>query len=100
MKNKRCSDLDSIKFLAIFLIYTTHFIADYKPELLDFWNNYPTKLVLGGITGKFGVALFGVLLGYFAYIGNKKKTLLVYSIKRYGYFVFVGMFINLIYCIY
>lgn len=46
-----------------------------------------------------GVAFFGVLLGYFAYICEKKWTLAMYSLKRYGYFVFVGFFINTIYSI-
>lgn len=99
MIKNRNPELDTLKFLAIFLIYTTHFIANFNPEIFVLWDKYPSKIILSGLTGKLGVAVFGILLGYFGYFSGKKKSLIVYSIKRYGYFVFVGLFINTLCCI-
>ena len=96
----RNNELDTVKFFAILVIYTSHFVDTFCPDKAYLWHTMPTSIILSGITGKLGVAIFGVLLGYFAYIANKRLTLLEYSINRYGYFVFVGLFINIIYCTY
>lgn len=95
----RNNELDTIKFLAVFLVYTTHFLSHFHPEYFKYWTTFPTKAFLCGITGKLGVAFFGVLLGHFGYIGGRKRSLTAYSLKRYGYFVFVGLFINTLYCV-
>lgn len=62
MKKEECKirnfELDSIKFLAIFLVYTTHFIADFNPDIFSLWTTYPTKIVLGGGVGEIGCSLF------------------------------------------
>ncbi|MCI6227188.1 MAG: hypothetical protein PUD70_04165 [Firmicutes bacterium] len=95
----RNTELDTIKLFAALLVYTTHFISHFQPEYFKYWITFPTKAVLCGITGKLGVAFFGVLLGYFAYIGESKRSLIAYTLKRYGYFVFVGLFVNTLYCV-
>lgn len=95
---KRAYELDTLKFFAIFLVFTTHFIS--------FWNygvyskmyiETPTKYLFLGLTGKLGVAILAVLCGYFSYTGDTNKSFLYYTIKRYGYFFFCGLFINTIY---
>lgn len=95
MIKQRERELDSLKFIAIFIIYSLHFINEFRPIYFEFiYNQYPMKIISSGITGKMCVALFGVLLGYFAYNYGKNKSFLEYSIKRYGYFVWVGLIIN------
>lgn len=100
-KNERDSVLDTFKFLAMFIIYTTHFIAKYNREVFRIWREYPTALLLRGVTGKFGVAIFAVILGYLAYKGgnHSKKSLLIYGTKRYLYFFICALFINTVYTI-
>jgi len=98
MKKERYGELDTLKFILIFLIYTFHFISDFKPEYLEYiYSTYPISIITYGITGKLCTAVFGVLLGYFAYNSSKNKSFVEYSIKRYGYFVWVGLFINVIF---
>ncbi len=94
--NDRERYLDTIKLLAAFWVYTTHFIATFNSDLFRYWSNKPTYYLLGGVTGKLAVAMFAVVLGYLASASGKrnKKN---YIIKRYMYFVIAGFFINMCY---
>jgi hypothetical protein len=67
--------------------------------LFALWTEFPTSLFLRGITGKFAVAIFGILLGYLAYLqGQKRKrTILHYALKRYIYFLICALIVNFIY---
>lgn len=87
---------DTIKLFAIFVIFTTHFLADFHDEYLDMWTTLPTSILLRGVTGKFGVAIFSVILGYFAF-RSSERNIAKYTIKRYVYFVLCGLFINAVY---
>lgn len=75
---KREGWIDSCRFFAIFVIMATHFLADLLPDALGLWEKMPTRLLLGGLTGKFSVAFFFVLLGYFA---SAPKP---FSLREYG----------------
>lgn len=56
-------------------------------------------LILNGVTGKFAVTLFGVILGYFAF-ASKEENASRYIVKRYAYFAISGLFINSVYAIF
>ena len=83
--HKREAWIDACRFFAIFVIMTTHFLAMFKPDALLLWERMPTRLLLGGLTGKFSVAFFFVLLGYFACAPRAfdAKGLLLYALRRY-----------------
>lgn len=95
---KREGYLDSLKIMAIFIIYATHFISQFHKEYFFLWSEMPSRIVFGGLTGKFGVALFGVILGYLAY-KSSETNIAKYSIKRYIYFVLCGLFVNTLYAV-
>lgn len=90
MQNRK-QYMDGVKGIAILLVYTTHFIADWNYDYFRFWDNFFIK----GLSGKLGVAFFCVVLGYFA--RKSKKDLEESIIKRYLYFFSCGLLINLMY---
>lgn len=96
--SQRVGYFDTLRFLAMLIIYVTHFIAKFCPDYFVFWKTMPTSILLYDITGKFGVVLFGVLLGYFAYL-NKDNNSTRYIVKRYSFFAFSGLLINLVYAL-
>ena len=94
---RRLQYFDTIRFAATMWIFIVHFIADFRPSLFRFWTDFPTALILGGITGKFAVAILAVLLGYFAYLkGTQKKELHLMIASRYISFLAMGIVINVI----
>lgn len=82
--------IDACRFYAILVIMVTHFLAMFLPAALALWEEPPASLLLGGLTGKFSVAFFFVLLGYFA--GRPRAFRLrdfgLYALRRYGQFSF------------
>ena len=97
MNNKtRIRYLDTLKLLAIFVVFATHFINRFNEDYFQLWHQAPTSWVLNGVTGKLGVAIFAVILGYFAY-KSKEPNVTKYVIKRYIYFLLCALFINSIY---
>lgn len=91
---------DTIKFFAILWVYLVHFISYYCSSLFSYWRTAPTSWVLFGVTGKLAVAMFSVILGYFAYLsGTKGGSLSNFTIKRYISFFITGLFINTLYAI-
>lgn len=95
-KNERIRYIDTMKLLAIFVVFATHFINRFNDSYFELWHKAPTSWVLNGVTGKLGVAVFAVILGYFAY-KSREKNVAKYIIKRYIYFVLCAFFINIIY---
>ena len=83
--HKREAWIDACRFFAIFVIMSTHFLAMFLPDALLLWERMPTRLLLGGLTGKFSVAFFFVLLGYFACAPKALdlRGLLRYALRRY-----------------
>ena len=77
---KRAEWIDSCRFFAIFVIMVTHFLGKVSPAALELWEIPPSSWLLYGLTGKFSVAFFFVLLGYFA---SKPATFSFSSISRY-----------------
>ena len=89
---------DTIRFLACFWVFTTHFIARFDSGLFRFWNTLPTSLLLKGMSGKLAVAVFAVLLGYFSARGGcREKSTLRYLADRYLYFFASGLVVNSLY---
>ncbi|MBQ2961310.1 MAG: acyltransferase family protein [Oscillospiraceae bacterium] len=87
---KRTLWVDSCRFFAIFVIMCTHFLAEFYPQALLLWEEGLSSWLLYGLTGKFSVAFFFVLLGYFASRASNFKLpeLLRYSLRRYIHFAF------------
>ena len=97
MNNKRVLHYDAIKFICIMWIFFTHFIDEFRPELFSYWHEGWTKWILMGVTGKAATAMFAVILGYFAFFSAKKgEHLLALVIKRYIFFVVIGLAANTI----
>ncbi len=98
---KREGWIDSCRFFAIFVIITTHFLADLLPEALLLWEKMPSRLLLGGLTGKFSVAFFFVLLGYFASSPRRftASDFFSYALRRYLQFAFFVLVTEVIYLI-
>ncbi len=90
---KRKPHIDSLKCFAIFIIFLTHFVTHFNSPYTRFWFTMPTSLFMRGLTGKFGVAILGVCLGYFAY-NSKARNASIYLIRRYFYFLISGLFVN------
>lgn len=93
---QRIRYLDTLKLFAIFIVFATHFIFRFHYAYLSFWHQSPTSWILHGVTGKLGVAVFSVILGFFAY-KSKESNVTKYVIKRYIYFLLCGLFINSVY---
>ena len=89
---------DTIKLLAIFVVFLTHFVASFNEDYFSYWKEPPTSYLLWGVSGKFGVVVFSVILGYFAY-RSSEKSIAKYTLKRYVYFVLCGLFINSVYAV-
>ena len=87
---KREQWIDACRFFAIFVIMVTHFLATFRPEALALWERMPSRLLLGGLTGKMSVAFFFVVLGYFASAPRifDSRAFLKYTVRRYGQFAF------------
>ena len=94
--NTRIKYLDTLKLLAIFIVFVTHFINRFNDDYFSLWHTAPTSWLLNGVSGKLGVAIFAVILGYFAY-RSKENNITKYVIKRYIYFFLCALFINSIY---
>lgn len=91
--------LDTLKFISILLVFIGHFIGYYNGNYNSFWNTAPTQCILASFTAKMGVAFFAVILGYLSY-KKRKDTFFEYCVRRYSYFFFVGLFINIVFVFY
>lgn len=88
-----------MKLFAIFIVFVTHFINRFDDSYFELWHQGPTSWILNGVTGKFGVAVFSVALGYFAF-RSREQNISRYVIKRYIYFVICALFINTLYAVF
>lgn len=89
---------DSLRLISFFIVYATHFIVYFNSPYASLWTTPPTSYILYGVSGKLGVAIFAVLLGYFAYL-SKDTDFTHYALKRYSFFVLSGLVINTAYMI-
>ena len=93
ISNQRKIYIDGLKCVAIFIVFLTHFVTYFESAYLRLWSEPPVAYLLRGMTGKFGVAILAVCLGYFAY-GSREKNASIYIVRRYFYFFISGLFIN------
>lgn len=96
--SSRMNYFDSLRLIAMIIIFVTHFIGDFHTAYFSLWREFPTVILLKGVSGKLAVALFGILLGYFAFL-TKDKSFTHYVIKRYAFFAISGFIINLLFAI-
>jgi len=94
MRNKT---FDSLKYYAIFLVIIGHFFNYCGVAAPDWVNVFPLSFLLREFSGRTGVLMFGVIMGYFAFRSGKKKEFIPYVLKRYLYFVLWGFVINSLY---
>ena len=101
ISKERNRAFDSLKLFAAFIVYTGHFWSQYGISDFRLYQESFLPLILKGLSGKLGVAIFGVLLGYFALSdgAKKRKSVAEYSIKRYVYFFISALIVNTLYCI-
>lgn len=92
-KEGRIGYIDTMKLFAIFIVFVTHFINRFDDSYFELWHQGPTSWILNGVTGKFGVAVFSVALGYFAF-RSREQNISRYVIKRYIYFVILNFLNN------
>ena len=95
--SNRTPYFDTLKFLSILLVCFTHFIDKFNNSYFLYWKEFPTKIFIQGITGKLGVAIFAVISGFLSF-KKSKQSILLYSIKRYCYFFFIELLVNIILC--
>lgn len=81
---------DIYKVIAVALVYFGHFTSYYNCAWLDTFTN---TFGLYGFTGKLGVAIFCVSLGFFAFKDGKLSE---YIVRRYLYFFYAILFVNLL----
>lgn len=89
---------DSLRLIAMTIIYVTHFYEDFKTMIVPFMQKNYIILIMERLSGKFGVCIFGILLGYFAFLTNDNNSTR-YVIKRYAYFFVSGFLINGLYAL-
>ncbi len=88
--NGRDRVFDFIKLFSMLMVITHHFMVCYLE-----YESIPLKIV----NGKYGVQLFAVVLGIFAFRKGKKNTedTLHYALRRYAFFLICEFVINSIY---
>lgn len=95
MQKKRIGWIDSVRFLAIFWVMTTHYISVYHGHWLGYWNEGISSYFLQGLTGKFAVAIFCLLTGYFTAVKmSREYSLPGYIRDRYLQFSQGVLFMN------
>lgn len=88
--------IEGLRFIAIMMVAIPHFIDMFCPQYFEWWDKYP--LLLKGISGKNGVAMFLVIVGFFA-SKPTSKNLPTYIVQRYLQFT-INIFIVLsVFCI-
>lgn len=82
-QSERVEWIEAIRAFAMLMVVVPHFIASFCPEVFSVWQSY--SLLLKGISGKHGVAIFCVLLGYFS-SKRSSKNFPTYIAQRYFQF--------------
>lgn len=84
--------IESLRAVAMLMVVIPHFIAMFCPSVFNLWHTH--SWLLNGITGKHGVAIFCVLIGYFS-SQKKHAGLPTYVVRRYLQFA-INIFIVLL----
>lgn len=80
LQSNRIGWIESLRAIALLMVVVTHFIARFCPELSVLWKTY--SFALKGISGKHGVAIFCVLIGFFS-SKSSRSSFPTYLIRRY-----------------
>lgn len=84
----RLAYLDAFHLFAAMIIWLTHLISIYMPGIFEDIKVFPLNVFFYGLTGKFGVAMLCVILGFLAYRKGARGSegVVTYAIVRYAYF--------------
>ena len=93
---QRIKWLDTVKFFLVVRIYSTHFRFSFPKGRYVYGIIMKLLTANGGISGKFCVQMFAVILGYFATLAGERKQE-QYITKRYLYFFTCILLINSVY---
>ena len=86
---------DFIKAFAIFIVLSDHFVGSFAAQYYDI---FPLSIIFKVFYGKFGVSLFAIVSGYFAYhSGKKNDDSVIYILKRYLFFFVSCLITNSLY---
>lgn len=88
--------IEGLRFIAIVMVVIPHFIEMFCPQYFEWWDKYP--LLLKGISGKNGVAMFLVIVGFFA-SKPTSKNLPTYIVQRYLQFTINILIVLCVFCI-
>lgn len=84
--------IELLRAIAMLLVVIPHFIAMFCPSVFSLWHTH--SWLLKGVTGKHGVAIFCVLIGYFS--SNKSHAgFPTYVVRRYLQFA-INIFVVLV----
>ena len=86
--------MDGIRCFAFLIVFTWHYFQSFFPQEIPVQGI--GEFLIHGITGKAAVALFCVILGYFAADSTKKYTFSSYTVRRYLYFMTHMLVTNLL----
>lgn len=90
-KVSRIEWIEALRAIALLMVVIPHFIVMFCPNAFCAWDNY--SWALKGISGKHGVAIFCVLIGYFS-SRKSERSIPTYVVQRYLLF-FVNIFVVL-----
>jgi peptidoglycan/LPS O-acetylase OafA/YrhL len=89
--------IETLRAIAMLMVVIPHFIAAFCPEIFIVWQTH--SLFLKGISGKHGVAIFCVLIGYFSSRKNH-SNIPTYLIRRYLQFAInIGLVLVVFSCV-
>lgn len=78
--SERVRWIESLRAIALLMVVIPHFIAAFCPEVFVVWQTH--SWLLKGISGKHGVAVFCVLLGFFS-SKRSQNGFPTYLVRRY-----------------
>ena len=91
--------IETLRVIAATIVFTSHFLHEFDRSLFDYvWQlgQNTTSSPMVGITGKFCVALFGVISGYLAARSASSQKTSKYILNRYVGFLIPILITNII----
>ena len=88
----RNKNVDTLKFLAVFIVFFTHYINRFGDQYRYVFYKLPSSILLYGVSGKMGVVILGVIMGWLAY--GSKRDISEAIVHRYCFFFVSVLLIN------